>query len=141
MQQNVNWRISSIISASAIVTICILFNLLMGKQLEVIAQQTNCANPGSNVEWKLCTAKAYQAADRRLNQVYKRLYNQVNGDERKELIKAQQNWIKFRDTNCLFEVYSSRRGSGYSGFLNNCLERMTKERTTQLERYIQERSF
>ncbi|WP_265579697.1 hypothetical protein [Plectonema radiosum] len=38
------------------------------------------------------------------------------------------------------EVYRNRGGSGYGGFLNNCLQRMTKEGTAQLERYIKQRS-
>lgn len=139
MKRNFGWRTTVIVSI--IVIPFVFVNKAVGKEEEIIAQRTNCINPGSNIEWKECAYNAYQAADRRLNQVYRNLYNRVSGNERQELIKAEQAWIKFRDTNCSFEVYSSRQGSGYSGFLSNCLERMTKERTKQLEKYIRELSF
>jgi uncharacterized protein YecT (DUF1311 family) len=118
-----------------------LVNAVTGKEGEVVAQRTGCINPNYEVEIKECAYKAYQAADRRLNQVYKKLSNRISGDERQELIKAEQAWIKFRDTNCSFEVYPTRKGSGYSTFLSNCLERMTKERTAKLQGYIQDRSL
>jgi uncharacterized protein YecT (DUF1311 family) len=93
----------------------------------------NCANPGSNVEYKECAYRAYQAADKQLNQVYKPIFASVTGKEKQHLITAQSQWIKFRDANCDFEVYQSRDGTGYGGFLSNCLERMTKARTQELQ--------
>jgi uncharacterized protein YecT (DUF1311 family) len=95
----------------------------------------NCANPGSNVEYKECAYRAYQASDKQLNRVYQTLLPKVKGTEKQKLIEAQSLWIKFRDANCDFEVYQSRNGSGYSGFLSNCLERMTKNRTEELANY------
>ncbi|PSB50755.1 hypothetical protein C7B67_13280, partial [filamentous cyanobacterium Phorm 6] len=50
----------------------------------------------------------------------------------------QLGWIKLRDNNCEFETYRSRRGTGYRGFLNECLDRMTKARTTELENYLKQ---
>lgn len=107
---------------------------------DTIARQLNCDNPGSNVEYKECARRAYEQADRRLNQVYQQLRSKLSSAERKQLTDAQLAWIQFRDKNCSFEVYRSRGGTGYGGFLNECLERMTKERTTDLERYLEDRS-
>jgi uncharacterized protein YecT (DUF1311 family) len=95
----------------------------------------NCVNPGSNVEYKECAYRAYQAADKKLNQVYKPIFSSLTGKEKQHLVNAQSNWIKFRDANCDFEVYQSRDGTGYSGFLSNCLERMTKARTQELQEW------
>lgn len=103
------------------------------------AQQINCQNPTSNVEYKECAHRSYEAADRRLNQVYQQLSSKLSSVERKQLIDTESTWIQFRDKNCSFEVYPSRGGTGYGGFLSNCLERMTKQRTTDLERYLRDR--
>lgn len=108
---------------------------------EIIAQQVNCNNPGSNVEYKECALRAYEQADRRLNQVYQELRSKLRGEERKQLTDAELTWIQFRDKNCSFEVYRSRDGTGYGGFLSECLKRMTKERTADLERYLEERQL
>lgn len=97
--------------------------------------QINCVNPTSNVEYKECAHGAYQSADKKLNQVYKPIFSRLTGTEKQHLINAQSNWIKFRDANCDFEVYQSRRGTGYSGFLSNCLERMTRARTQELQEW------
>lgn len=92
----------------------------------------NCQNPGSNVEYKYCARLAYEQADRQLNQVYQRITRPMPPDEKKALVDAQLAWIKFRDTNCTAAVYRNRGGSGYSGFLSNCLERVTRARTSEL---------
>jgi uncharacterized protein YecT (DUF1311 family) len=103
---------------------------------EAIAQQINCENPGSNVEYKECARRAYEAADRRLNQVYQQVLSRVRGEERQKLIDAEETWIRFRDQHCDFQVYRNRGGTGYGGFLSNCLEQTTSDRTAQLERYL-----
>ena len=97
----------------------------------------NCNNPQNNLEIKECIRLRYQAADRRLNEVYGQLILKLSAEERSLLVAAQQGWIQLRDKNCLFEVYGSRSGTGYRGFLNECLERMTKQRTGELEKYLQ----
>jgi uncharacterized protein YecT (DUF1311 family) len=93
----------------------------------------NCANPTSNIEYKECAHRAYLASDRKLNQVYKQIISGLTGEEKQRLINAQLAWIKFRDTNCDFEVYRNRGGTGYGGFLSNCLERMTNSRIKELQ--------
>ncbi|NJK74016.1 MAG: DUF1311 domain-containing protein [Microcoleus sp. SU_5_6] len=44
-----------------------------------------------------------------------------------------------RDKSCEAEVEGNRGGTGYSGFLNECLERKTKQRTAELENYLRKR--
>lgn len=108
---------------------------------DTIAQQLNCDNPGSNVEYKECARLAYEEADSRLNQVYQQLQSKLSSAERKQLTDAELAWIQFRDKNCSFEVYRFRGGTGYGGFLSECLERMTRQRTADLERYMEERQW
>lgn len=105
----------------------------------IAQRQRNCSNPQSNVEYKECTQLRYEAADKRLNQVYQQLLPKLNRKERSVLYQEQIKWIKSRDKNCELEVYDNRGGSGYRGFLNECLERKTKQRTAELENYLRKR--
>ena len=79
----------------------------------------------------------YEAADKRLNEVYKQLIANLSKEEKALLSESQLGWIKVRDNTCEFEVYRNRGGSGFQGFLNECLERATKQRTAELEKYLQ----
>ena len=104
-----------------------------------IAQQINCERPQGDVQVRACIRLNYEASDKRLNEVYKQLISQLSVEERALISEAQLGWIQLRDKTCEFEVYKSRGGTGYRGFLNECLERMTKQRTAELEKYLKQR--
>jgi uncharacterized protein YecT (DUF1311 family) len=104
-----------------------------------IAQRVDCNNANNTPAINYCAAESYKAADRRLNQVYRQLSSTVSGEQKSKLIDAQQTWIQYRDRNCNFETFGSRGGTGYGAFLTGCLERMTKQRTTDFERFMSER--
>ncbi|MEG4120599.1 lysozyme inhibitor LprI family protein [Microcoleus sp. N9_B4] len=104
-----------------------------------IAQQINCDRPQGDAQVRTCIRLRYEASDQRLNEVYKQLISQLSGEERSLLSEAQLGWIQLRDKTCEFEVYKSRGGTGYGGFLNECLDRMTKQRTAELEQYLKQR--
>ena len=103
----------------------------------VMAQQINCDRPQGDVQVRACIRFRYEAADKRLNEVYKQLIAKLSKEEKALLSEAQLGWIKQRDNTCEFEVYRNRGGSGFQGFLNECLERATKQRTAELEKYLQ----
>jgi hypothetical protein len=48
----------------------------------ITQRQRNCSNPQSNVEYKECARLRYEAADRRLNDVYKQLVAKLNRKQR-----------------------------------------------------------
>ncbi|NJL67531.1 MAG: DUF1311 domain-containing protein [Microcoleus sp. SM1_3_4] len=102
----------------------------------VIAQQINCDRPQGDVQVRACIRLRYEASDKRLNEVYKKLVVALSGEEKALLVDAQLGWIKLRDKTCEFEVYRNRGGTGYQGFLNECLDRMTQQRTAELEKYL-----
>jgi uncharacterized protein YecT (DUF1311 family) len=103
---------------------------------EVVAQKINCNKAVATPELKYCSQLSYQAADKRLNEVYKRVTSSLINEQRQILVSSQQAWIKFRDNNCNFETYGSRGGTGYEVFRNGCLERLTKQRTKDLENFL-----
>jgi uncharacterized protein YecT (DUF1311 family) len=106
---------------------------------QIVQSQVNCNNPRSDIEVRACIRLRYEAADQRLNQVYQQIIPTLSSEEKDLLVEAQRGWIQLRDNNCEFEVYRNRAGTGYRGFLNECLERMTKQRTAELENYLQQR--
>ncbi len=106
----------------------------------IAQRQRNCSNPQqSNVEYKECARLRYEAADKRLNQVYQQLLPKLSRKQRSVLYQEQLKWIKSRDKSCESEVYGNRGGTGYQGFLNECLEHKTKQRTAELENYLRKR--
>ena len=103
----------------------------------VMAQQLNCDRPQGDVEVRACIRLRYELADKQLNDVYKELIAKLSKEEKALLSEAQLGWIQQRDKTCEFEVYQNRGGTGYQGFLNECLGRSTKQRTAELEKYLQ----
>ncbi|WP_166482716.1 lysozyme inhibitor LprI family protein [Scytonema sp. UIC 10036] len=91
---------------------------------EIVAQRVNCNKAVTTPELKYCSQLSYQAADKRLNEVYKKVTSSLINEQRQIFVSAQQAWIKFRDNNCNFETYGSRDGTGYEIFRNGCLERL-----------------
>lgn len=96
----------------------------------------DCARATTTVEMKYCADQAYQSAERQLNQTYEQVLTRLNPQEQQQLREMQQTWTGFRDRNCELEVSPTRDGMEYGLFLNACLERMTKQRTTDLENYL-----
>jgi uncharacterized protein YecT (DUF1311 family) len=123
---------------SAIIAALVFVSYSLGMQQVAQAQEVNCSNPSSTYEINECAGRAYKEADRKLNEVYRQLRSLVKGAERQELVNAQQSWIGFRDKNCDFATYRSRGGTGHSGFLSECLMRVTGQRTAELQQYIQD---
>ncbi|BAZ69652.1 hypothetical protein NIES4106_44250 [Fischerella sp. NIES-4106] len=97
----------------------------------------NCSKAITTPELKYCSQQYYAAADKKLNQTYQKVLVNIKREPKQLLIKGQQAWIVFRDNTCDFEVYESRGGTGYEIFRNQCLERLTKQRTQDLENYLQ----
>jgi|GEM_PF-6670671 len=105
----------------------------------IAQQQYICENATTNIEINRCLRLRYNASDKRLNQVYKQLMSKLSRQERSTLIKIQRQWIKSRDQDCNLEVSINRGGTGYSGFLNQCLERKTTQRTAELQSRLEKR--
>lgn len=123
----------------AIAFFSILASLILAAPQGAIAQRINCSKATSTVELKYCSQQSYQAADKKLNQVYQQVSSRLNREPKQLLTTAEQAWIKFRDNNCNFETYANRGGTGYEIFRNGCLERLTKQRTQDLQNYLSSR--
>lgn len=112
---------------------------IQAKPSQEIAQRVDCKNANTTVEINYCAGESYRAADRRLNEVYRQLSSTVKGEQKNMLIDTQETWIQYRDRNCRFETFGNKGGTGYSAFLFGCLERMTRQRTADFERFMNSR--
>ena len=100
-----------------------------------------CANPQTQFEMNQCAGKDYKTADAALNQVYQRLVNMLDDEERAQLKEAQTAWIKYRDLNCDFVGDQFKGGTMRPMVYANCLADMTRKRTTELRTQIKERNL
>jgi uncharacterized protein YecT (DUF1311 family) len=76
----------------------------------------------------------YKKADKELNSVYNEIIKKLNETDKKNLIKAQKAWLKFRDLNCKFKSQDPVDGGGpYENKMKlDCLIQSTEERTKEL---------
>lgn len=105
----------------------------------LISQTVKCNAAGSTAEMKKCADESYQAADRKLNQVYQSTISRLTGEEKNRLIQAQRAWIPFRDKTCSFEAAEALGGTLEGLLYTGCLERLTTERTTYLQKVFSAR--
>lgn len=91
----------------------------------------DCAARGSQIEEDACNLKAYEAADRILNQEYHRLMVDLAKAPacRNQLRDAQRAWIRFRDEHCRYEG-----GVGAKGRTTQCLRELVVQRAEYLKR-------
>ncbi len=82
-------------------------------------------------------AKDFQSADAELNRVYKDVLKLLDENEKKLLIKAQKDWIKFRDSHCAFEINQYEGGSIQPLIYSTCLTERTKNRIDDLNAIIE----
>jgi uncharacterized protein YecT (DUF1311 family) len=105
---------------------------------DAIAQRDPCDNAMNQQQINACTQQKAQAADRQLNQTYQRLVTGLNQQQRTTLDKSQVAWIKFKDATCAYEKSRFTGGSIAPSVYSMCLERLTKQRTADLENYLKE---
>ena len=114
-----------------------LTTAVLAANLPVSAQHMNekdspCADTVVTVELANCLAKARDAADAKLNAVYKQLRGKLDAADGQRLVAAQRLWIQYRDANCSAERDLYEGGTAASPAYLACLEAMTRARTKEL---------
>jgi len=106
-----------------------------------LAQQPNCKSPQTTLDMNMCSSQEFQAADKKLNQVYQQLQPKLNRKQKQRLIVAQRSWLKFRDETCDYESGHFEGGSVAPSIYGYCRARVTKERVKDLEGYLEQASL
>jgi uncharacterized protein YecT (DUF1311 family) len=105
---------------------------------QVAAAPTDCANAQTQAEINQCAQVSYQAADAELNRVYQNLKASLSSQEQEELIDAELAWIDYRDETCDAESSQYEGGSIQPTVYYGCLERVTAERTAELQQQLEQ---
>jgi uncharacterized protein YecT (DUF1311 family) len=95
-----------------------------------------CDKASSQAELNACSAERYQAAEKEMNEDYRRLRARLRGKNRDLLTRAQNAWLGFRKVECELESSPARGGSAYVALHNQCLARITTARTEDLKRLM-----
>ncbi|MCZ0899866.1 lysozyme inhibitor LprI family protein [Microcoleus sp. HI-ES] len=103
-----------------------------------VAQQPNCKNPQTTLDMNMCSSQEFEAADKKLNQVYKQLQAKISSRQKQRLTVAQRTWIKFRDEKCDYAKGQFEGGSLAASTYGYCRARVTQERIKDLEGYLKQ---
>ena len=97
------------------------------------ADDVDCAHAMAQQDMNICAEKDFQKADGELNRAYKAAVAGLDGDSQTLLRAAQRDWIKFRDSECIYENAPNQGGSIYPMVYSGCLTELTKARTKQIK--------
>jgi uncharacterized protein YecT (DUF1311 family) len=64
------------------------------------------------------------------------LSNILENKDKKDLKKAQNAWVKYRDAECYFQSYPMRDGTGEYTMILSCLIELTEKRKSLLNRNL-----
>ena len=92
----------------------------------------------TQAEMNQTAAQGYYKADAELNKVYKMLMSKLDENGKALLIKAENDWIKYRDSHCKFEASFYEGGSMQPMIYSSCLESVTMDRIKELKAAIKE---
>jgi uncharacterized protein YecT (DUF1311 family) len=101
------------------------------------ADAIDCNNAMTQNDMNICADKDYQAADKKLNDVYRKVAAALDDANYKAKLKsAEKAWIQYRDTECTFEVAQNEGGTIYPMEYSGCITRLTGARTKELQAYL-----
>ena len=102
------------------------------------ARADECDNAMDQPTLNACADQSFRKADAELNAVYKKLQSRKMDDAQagKLLTAAERAWVAFRDAECEFDAADNIGGTIYPMIYSGCLERLTKARIEQLDRYL-----
>ncbi len=109
--------------------------LIAAAHAGVYDNTTKCNPNGNQQEMNTCAREDYRAADAALNIRYGEVMKPLSPQVRSALRTEQRNWLKSRDPTCKREANAYEGGSMWPLVLDSCLARLTRTRTTELDRW------
>ena len=95
----------------------------------------DCDPAGNQQQMNACAVRDFQAADIQLNIRYGEVMNGLAPGQRTALRQQQRGWLKSRDARCKTAVRGSEGGSVWPLVFHACLEKATRARTAEIERW------
>ncbi|WP_291013537.1 lysozyme inhibitor LprI family protein [Hydrogenophaga sp.] len=91
---------------------------------------------GTQVDLNACVHQDFERATAANLEAYQTLLQGVSDPQRRLLRKAQTAWTRYREKACEFEKSGVEGGSVAPMIRSQCLARMTRERTAELQRFL-----
>jgi uncharacterized protein YecT (DUF1311 family) len=110
-----------------------LLTAAVGAKTQRQRQLQPCEERGSQAEASGCAHREFEAADAELNKIYNRLAAALDAEDKALLKQSELAWIKYRDSNCMFESSQYRGGTMRPMIESFCLTRVTRARTAELK--------
>jgi uncharacterized protein YecT (DUF1311 family) len=112
------------------------FALLAGSaQAAADAGAAGCDPNGNQQQMNDCAARDFRAADAALNIRYGEVMKTLSPQMRVALRNEQRAWLKGRDPDCKRASKANEGGSIWPLVFNACLEKSTRKRTAELDRW------
>lgn len=92
--------------------------------------------PGTQTALNACAFQDFENATAAYSLAYKTLSQSVGNPQRKLLRQVQTEWIQYRVKACEFEKSGIEGGSAAPMINWQCQARMTRERTAELQRFL-----
>jgi uncharacterized protein YecT (DUF1311 family) len=99
----------------------------------------DCKSPKYTPEFNFCSEQAYKAADKKLNDTYKKAQTALSDEDKQALLSIQRDWLKLRDQHCNLETKETKQGTAWYQFHMDCQTRLTQARTVDIESLLQYR--
>lgn len=112
-------------------SILLLF-ILLSTSFNSLAQTQAEMNQTANNDFK--------KADTKLNKLYKQVMKILNEKEKKLMVLAQKDWLKFRDSHCKFEIEQYEGGSIQPLLYSTCLTERTNDRIEDLKDILNDKN-
>ena len=82
----------------------------------------------------------YTALDEKLNALYNQIKDKLEKNHyteaKEDLLKAQRNWVNYRDAECDFQINAVKGGSIAPTIYISCKIQLTKQRIKDFENYL-----
>ncbi|WP_027730716.1 lysozyme inhibitor LprI family protein [Variovorax paradoxus] len=119
------------VAASAV----LLLLLATGAHAADDANPLDCRPDGNQQQMNACAVRDFRAADAALNIRYGEVMKTLSPQMRVALRTEQRTWLKGRDPSCKRASKANEGGSIWPLVFNSCLEKSTRQRTAELDRW------
>ena len=89
----------------------------------------------TQIEMNKDASDYYEVADKKMTKIYKEVMSNLNPEDKRLLLDAQRNWVKYKESHCKSVKNGFKKGSIQTLTYYTCLLEATEERIKQLQKY------
>jgi|UniRef100_UPI000D35CBAA uncharacterized protein YecT (DUF1311 family) len=119
----------------AVATVALVASFAGRAQAAEAAEPIDCNPNGNQQQMNDCALRDFRAADAALNIRYGEVMKTLSPQMRVALRTEQRAWLKGRDPACKRAAKANEGGSIWPLVFNGCLEKSTRQRTAELDRW------